>query len=114
MKMTKALDQLQLRIGEWGDRTFPSHHDPDGTPNPRGPFWHLADPKKGEIWELWSAIATHDEERTAEELADCAILLLTIAHLTGVDLESAILAKQSLNEQRRWGPPDENGVCLHT
>jgi len=37
-----------------------------------------------------------------EELADCLAYLLKLANYTGVDLESAYVAKMNLNRERRW------------
>ena len=44
----------------------------------------------------------HDEETLAEELADVALYLLQLASISGIDLEKAILAKLSINENRQW------------
>jgi NTP pyrophosphatase (non-canonical NTP hydrolase) len=50
------------------------------------------------------------------ELADCFILLMGIASLSGMDyddISNAILEKMSINKKRKWGTPDENGVVKH-
>lgn len=110
-QMRASLQAMQASIGQWTDRTFPSHHDADGRPNPKGPIHHLADPKKGEAQELLRAFEAG--EPIGNELADCAILLFAIAHLSGVPLYEAIVVKMNENIGRKWGPPDENGICLH-
>jgi NTP pyrophosphatase (non-canonical NTP hydrolase) len=51
-----------------------------------------------------------------EELADCFILLLGIADSAGFeyqDLGLLINCKMTINEQRKWGKADENGVVKH-
>jgi len=42
------------------------------------------------------------EEPSAEEAADCIIVLMSWANAHGVDLESAVLAKIEKNEGRKW------------
>lgn len=41
-------------------------------------------------------------ENLGAELADCLAYLLKLANITGVDLESAYLAKMERNRQRAW------------
>jgi NTP pyrophosphatase (non-canonical NTP hydrolase) len=45
-----------------------------------------------------------DHSQLAEELADVALYLLQLAHVTDIDLEAAILQKLEINHQRNWGP----------
>jgi hypothetical protein len=111
METNLTLKELQEYIGAWGDKTFPSHHNENGSPNARGPLYHLIDPIEGEVFELQRAFESGGN--IAVELADCVILLLTMAHLCGVDLSLSLQAKMYVNEQRKWGPPDANGVCTH-
>jgi hypothetical protein len=106
-----SLEGIQTGVGTWADKTFPSHHNADGTPNPRGPLFHLCDPTRGEVYELLRAFEYGQD--LGEELADCAILLLTIAHLSGVNLAEAIGRKMTRNVLRKWGPPYANGICEH-
>ena len=106
-----SFQAMQNSIGAWADKTFPTHHDADGKPNPRGPIHHLADPKKGEAQELLRAFEAGLP--LDKELADCAILVFVTAHLSGVSLYDAIVAKMDENAARKWGPPDANGVCEH-
>lgn len=43
-----------------------------------------------------------DPAALASELADVSLYLLQLAHVCGVDLEEAILAKLQVNYQREW------------
>ena len=104
------LESLQTEIGQWTDTTFPSHYI-NGTPNPRGPIYHLADPEKGEARELLTAFERGDD--LAEEVADIVILCLAIGHLAGFSVQDAVVAKMTKNRARRWGLPDANGICEH-
>jgi NTP pyrophosphatase (non-canonical NTP hydrolase) len=45
------------------------------------------------------------------ELADIAILLFDIAHMSGVDLEAAIFEKLEINRKRKWKV--NNGILSH-
>lgn len=49
----------------------------------------------------WSDEARQPEE-LAGELADVTLYLLQLASLTGIDLESAVLAKLEQNYKRTW------------
>jgi len=46
-----------------------------------------------------------DKEAFASELADVALYLLQLASVTGIDLESAILEKLAINQDRDWPSP---------
>lgn len=48
------------------------------------------------------------------ELADIGILLYDIAHLAGVDLDSAIRKKMEINVQRSWAIDSATGLMNHT
>ena len=48
-----------------------------------------------------------DSAALAGELADVALYLFQLAHVSGVDLEDAILAKLKVNYQRTWDTPEE-------
>lgn len=54
-----------------------------------------------EVSELQHALYTGDGN-VAEELADCLILLLDIAHLTKTDLPAAFEEKMMINRGRKW------------
>ena len=47
------------------------------------------------------------------ELADLGILLYDIAHLDGVDLDSAIRKKMEINRFRTWGVDARTGLLKH-
>lgn len=63
-----------------------------------------------EVLELfqWSD-ELKDKEALAEELADVALYLLQLAHVSEIDLEQAILSKVKRNHQRSWDETDEEG-----
>jgi NTP pyrophosphatase (non-canonical NTP hydrolase) len=46
--------------------------------------------------------AIQDNNELAGELADVTLYLLQLAHLTGIDLEQAVLSKLDHNYQRTW------------
>ncbi len=46
-----------------------------------------------------------DEAALAGELADVALYLLQLASVTGIDLETAVLDKLTLNQTREWPAP---------
>lgn len=48
-----------------------------------------------------------DKAALAGELADVALYLLQLAHVSGIDLEEAILEKLALNYQRTWDEPED-------
>ena len=108
------MNRLQQEHSEWANKTFTSHfHVDDGTPRPTAPFRHLVDHKKGEIWELEAALHRGNKVEIARELADCQLLLYSIASLCGVDLEVASWEKYQINIRRKWGKPDEYGIVEH-
>lgn len=49
----------------------------------------------------WSE-TTNNRDQLASELADVALYLLQLAHLSEIDLEEAILKKLRENYQRNW------------
>lgn len=57
----------------------------------------------GEVLEhfQWSETPT-DRQALAGELADVALYLLQLAHLSDINLEQAILEKLQKNYQREW------------
>ena len=61
--------------------------------------------------ELGELIAS---ERVADplELADVLILALDLAHIQGIDVESAITQKMAINRARHWRIAD-NGSMTH-
>ena len=55
-----------------------------------------------EVLEHYQWHEKADSEALAEELADVALYLLQLAHLTDIDLEQAILDKLAANYNRDW------------
>ena len=105
------LTTLQQKIGEWAEATFPHHTDQS-----------IGDHLQEEVAELRAALFEHRNgeplggERSrdvGEELADCLILLLTMAWRHNVYLLPIVAAKHSINQRRRWAPPDETGLSHH-
>lgn len=83
-------------IVQWQRRTFPQ-----GTVE--SVVSHLAE----EVQELVA------EPRSAEELADCLILIVGAADRAGIDLWQAVRDKHARNQRRKWGTADEKGVVHH-
>ena len=98
------LDDLQRRVAEWGNRTFP-----DSTR--RSKLRHLV----REVYELQreTSLVEHRPARIAEEAADCLLLLLHICAEQGLSLAAAAEAKFAVVQTRAWGAPDEHGVVEH-
>ena len=46
--------------------------------------------------------STTNKDALADELADVALYLLQLAHIAGIDLETAILQKLDRNHLRQW------------
>lgn len=86
---------FQREVGEWGIRTFP-----DCTPESL--VCHL----RKEVEEL-------AEDNNPEEAADCFILLLNHAHRCGYNLIIEAFKKFKINQKRKWGKPDKDGVIEH-
>lgn len=83
----RTIASLQAEIAGWIDQVHP-----DRT------LLSIVAKLLGEAAELLSA----ETEDNPLEIADCAILILDYAHLAGIDLEEAILAKLEINRCRRW------------
>jgi NTP pyrophosphatase (non-canonical NTP hydrolase) len=54
-----------------------------------------------EVAELLHALYT-DGDNVGEEVADCIILLLDIAHLEGVNMDTQFKLKMAINANRQW------------
>jgi len=63
-----------------------------------------------EVSELMDAVLTGGRN-VGEECADVLILLLDIAHLTGVDLHREFKNKMAVNRNRKW--VKRNGALKH-
>ena len=95
----ERLAGLQNRIFTWARQTFGAEQRQDGI------FAHLT----REIKELGKSIPESDPD----ELADCTILLFELAGYAEVDLLDEVEKKFTINQQRKWGPMQEDGSILH-
>jgi NTP pyrophosphatase (non-canonical NTP hydrolase) len=46
-----------------------------------------------------------DADQLAAELADVTLYLIQLAHISGIDLEEAVLSKLQANYKRHWNAP---------
>jgi NTP pyrophosphatase (non-canonical NTP hydrolase) len=90
-----VVDALQHDIGTWGDRTF-------GQSTPASVVAHF----RKEAKEFADA-------PSGEELADCVLLLIHWAHKNGLSLRDEVRKKFTINQNRKWGEPDKDGVVEH-
>jgi NTP pyrophosphatase (non-canonical NTP hydrolase) len=118
-----ALTDWQNKIGNWADNTF--NH------NAQGIALHLVREavelalatglddvsiRHSVFKELDKAVIESGEREPkliGEEIADVAILMLTMAHHVGENIEHCIEAKHAVNIVRSWGVPDDQGVTEH-
>lgn len=99
------LDELQSRIGRWGNATFPQS-------TTRTILAHLKD----EVKELDDAdrIIPLATDAHGEEAADCLLLLLHFAHRRGFSLFDEAIKKAAKNETRTWETKrNERGYFKH-
>ncbi len=96
------MDDLQRRVAEWGEQTFPDAHD-------AGIWQHLRE----EVDELRAALMAGDQAEVAQEAADIVMMLFHLAHRGGFSLQRAVEAKFTACQQREWLPPDASGVVRH-
>lgn len=97
--MTLELDAFQREWGQWVAQALPEA-------TTRGHITKL----KGEVVELETAFGS--EVPIADELADCILLCLSIAHRHGISAADAIRKKFEVNKTRKWGPC-VNGLYQH-
>ena len=93
-----------IKITEWQNKTF-------GQATALSKIAHLAE----ELQELVGDLKENNPGKKLE-FADCFILLFGAAASDGMSYEdicNAIDEKMSINYQRRWGKPNENGVVNH-
>ncbi|WP_431884772.1 MazG-like family protein [Micromonospora wenchangensis] len=64
---------------------------------------------QGEVAEAFDAWRRQNDN-LGEELADIAIFLLSLAEMTGVDLQEAIERKIAKNSARRYIPHPKTGI----
>lgn len=87
--MKRSLDDLTIEMENWIGSVLPE----------RSPF-DTAIKLVEESSELLHAL--HHRGDVATELADCLVLLLDIALLEDVDLQSAFEEKMEINRNRKW------------
>ena len=90
------VSDLQQRINEWQNKTFPD-----------GSAFTIYEHLRDEIIELG------DSRGDPEEAADCVILLFGIAGKLGFDLMQEVERKFKINKARKWGKADSRGVVNH-
>jgi hypothetical protein len=95
MYFPRTLAELQWWQGTWSGHTF-------ATESSQSLLNHL----KRELKELESS-------GDPEEAADCLLLLLSYAHRNRIDLFSEAVKKYYINQRRKWGQPDAEGVVEH-
>lgn len=91
-------------ITKWQNKTF-------GQAVALSKIAHLAE----ELQELVNDLKSGNKDKRLE-FADCFILLFGAAASDGMSYEKileAIEEKMLINYQRKWGPPNENGVVNH-
>jgi NTP pyrophosphatase (non-canonical NTP hydrolase) len=94
-----STDDLQARVNEWDDATFPHR-------TARSIVVHL----RREVAELADEL---EQGGAATEAADCFLLLLDLAGFLGFSLHDAGEAKFAVCQTRQWGEPDSEGVAEH-
>lgn len=100
--MSKTLAEWIKEITEWQDRTFTEA-------TPLSAATHL----QREVRELIFDLASGNPKSMRFEIVDCFLLIIGVAHLSGVDLEEALEKKMTINKARKWGKPDAQGVVEH-
>ncbi|HXG72820.1 MAG TPA: dATP/dGTP pyrophosphohydrolase domain-containing protein [Gemmatimonadaceae bacterium] len=95
-------ETIQRAVGEWGEQTFP-HASPAS----------IVVGLQCEVEELARAVESGTSFSAEEEMANCYLLLLHLAHRSDVDLVEAGAAKFIVNKQRTWDPPDADSVSGH-
>jgi NTP pyrophosphatase (non-canonical NTP hydrolase) len=91
-------------ITAWQDKTFTKA-------TPESACKHLQE----EVNELLEDIQ-YSPETVKEEWADCALLMIGIAHKLGMsanDCYEALCNKMEKNLNRKWGEPNEQGYVKH-
>ena len=103
----KQLQSLIDDTGLWSDSTF----GPGRKPLPV--LYHLVK----EVPEVIDAIeGQKGDDRILMEYADCLLLLVDAARLSGYDARDLLTAgrkKLEVNKGRKWGKPDQYGVIEH-
>ena len=93
------LPPMTDEVVKWVSEIFPDRHP-----------MHTTIKMVEEVSELMDAVFT-GSRNVGEECADVLILLLDIAHLTGVDLQEEFKNKMAINRSRKW--VKRNGALRH-
>ncbi len=103
---TNEVQAFMDDVHQWADVTFGKDR------TAIAPLHHL----KKEVDEAIEAMNSQVLFDIREELADCFILILNATSKYGLEFNTLFSdAKEKMvkNKTRKWGKPDENGVCLH-
>jgi len=93
-ELTKEMNRFVQAMG-WYD---------EGSPAPQTPrnISVSLSLEAAEVLEHFQWGEEYNRDMLAQELADVGLYLLQLAHLTGIDLEQAILDKLEVNYKRVW------------
>ena len=91
------VDDWQDNVGKWAETTFPKSDE-------ESVIAHLRDEVNNELHPGCDV----------EELADCVLLLLHLAHKKGEPLVQAMRIKHGINQRRKWATEkNEKGFFPH-
>ena len=94
------MNEIQKNLGKWADSVFGKKRSPIGA------LYHLQE----------EAFEAMDEPYDIMEYADCMMLIIDAtrnAGFTADELMEAVNKKLRINQRRKWGRPDKNGVINH-
>ena len=90
------VEDWQDNVGKWAEKTFPQSSQ-------ESIIAHLRDEVNNEI----------GVDCDPDELADCVMLLLHLAHKRGIHLDQEMRNKFSKNKERKWGNVNSKGFWEH-
>lgn len=101
------IEELLKEITDWQDSVFTEA-------TPLSAAKHL----RTEVKELINSLTYDPDEVNTEhlapyEIADCFLLIVAVANLSGIDLLAAAKEKLEINKQRTWGEVNEEGFVEH-
>lgn len=97
-----GLDLTLHQVAVWSRETFPNQ-------TARRVHGHLIE----EVGELMDAIAENDDGEIADNIADCLILLTSLADLYRIPLTRAVTDKMAINMARTWAYDPDRGYDHH-